>query len=741
MIKINHENITLSTSLASKEVDKVTKDTVQQAQRINSASEYLVSSQRKDKENNFIGPSLRVPIEQKKNNKKINIQDDTQYKIKVATQQHIKNRNELFINDKNEIKKTKFDTTYNEDKKINILANEKHLYDQEIGNNLNLSLKKPLPSISSAPTSSENKKSNKDYDFLFLQLSYQNVIHQNVLDNIKDPDKLDYYLDKLDKLSKGIDGLKGQINSVLDEFKNTKDAYTDYWMEVYNQIKDKNFKTEPEIESFLKNNNIPNSLIKELLSGEIKSKEDMETLLEKTFPFLNLPDDLSTMSLDDLDKLYSQLSNFFDNAFKYMPNVSMSDDKINKITSHRYELKALINKEDNKSIKDKLEQIKETYRALTLSQSGLELEIMSDSLSGMALLTFLLAKTRELTLKVMLQRSENEQSLFEEMQKVTEKSLKDKIEDQKAQIKKQEEIQFWAGIGLKILGGLLALVAGIASIFTAGASMALMAVAVVLFVADVALTVADEVYQAIHNKSFMDEIMSPVSEAIMKAVDALVDFLADMINSTIDGLKGLGIDKKIVDEMKAAIQDKLKMALKILVTVALFVAAIALSFVIGPAAKGISNVANKIFNQQVRDTLKRVLHDYLEAMLGKMIKEIVVQALEEAMEKINKLLAKDLSKKAGVMLNRTVVTSKLINSTATNAVNIYSSVISAKILQSIADSKKLEAILNLIQKLMDKIMESYHENIDTITEILKNMSEQSTVSSKAKSDMIRNISI
>lgn len=709
MIEISKNDAMLSTPSTYKEVEKVTKDNVQQAQKINAASEHLVASQLKNKENSFIIPFLRAPIEQKKNNQKINIKEDVKYNINVFSTKSESDNSKLIFNKNNKM---------NEDK-----------------------LNKSLSSISSAPTQPEDKKSNKDYDFLFLQLSYQNIIHKNVLDRIKDPDKLDYYLDKLNILSKGIDGLRDQFESILDEIKKNKDAYVDYWMEINNQIKDGKFKTEQEIADFLKNKNIPSSLIKELLLGKINSKADMEKALEKAFPFLVLPDDISDFSLDKLDNLYSQLVNFFDNIFKYMPDVHMSNEQINKITSNRDELKALIDKKENKSINEKLEQAKETYRGLSFSQNALEIEIMSDSLSGMALLTFLLAKTRELTLKVMLQRTENEQKLFEEMQEVTEKSLKDKIEDQKAQIKKQEEIQFWAGIGLKILGGLLALVAGIASIFTAGASMALMAVAVVLFAADVALTVADEVYQAIHDKSFMDEIMAPVSEAIMKAVDAIVDFLADIINSTIDGLKGLGVDKKIIEEMKNSIQEKLKMALKILVTVILFVAAIALSFIIGPAAKGISNVANKIFNQQVRDTLKRVLHDYLEAMLGKMIKEIITQALEEAMEKINKLLAKDLGNKAGVILQRTVVTSKLVNSTATNAVNIYSSILSAKILQSMADSKKLEAILTLIQKLMDKIMESYHENIDSITEILKEMSEKSSVSSKAKSDMVRNISI
>lgn len=698
-IKKINDNIPFSTPPLSKEVENVIKNTTQQAQKINVVNENIVSSLIKDRENKVSSPILRAPIEQKKNNQRINVQDDVQYKINVFSQQYIKNNNEIISSDKQ--------------------LSPEH-YD-----------------ISDP----QSHKSTKEYDFLYLQLSYQNVIHQNVLDRIKDPDKLDYYIDKLNQLSKGIDGLREQFKSAIKDFENNKEAYIDYWMEIYNQIKENKFKTETEVEDFLKNNNIPKSLIKELLSGNIKSKKDMEKLMENTFPFLKLPDDLSNLSLDDLDKLYSNLSQFFDNVFKYMPNVSISEDKINTITPYKDELKALINKTENESIKKQLEKIKETYRELTTTQSALELEIMSDSLSGMALLTFLLAKTRELTLKVMLQRSESEQKLFEEMQEVTEKSLKEKIEDQKAQIKKQEEIQFWAGIGLKILAGLLAIVAGVASIFTAGASMALMAVAVVLMVADAALTIADEVYQAIHGTSFMDELMQPITEAIMEALDKIANFLVDVVYSFYDSLKVLGVDKKIIEEIKNLMRDKLKMGLKILITAVLFIAAVALSFIVGPAVNGITSAVKKIINQQVRNMLKKVFNEALELMMGKMIKEIIAQVFEEIMEKINKLLAKEMTNKASVMLNRTVITSKLVNATATNAVNIYSSTISAKIMQSIADSKKLDAILNLIQKLMDKIMESYNENTDTITEILKNMSEQSSISNRTKSDMIRNISI
>lgn len=707
--KVN-DKIIFSTPLPSKEVENVIKNTTQQAQRINIVNENIVSSQIKDKENKFYTPILRAPVEQEKNSKRINLEDEGKYGKKVFPYQNIK-------------------------------SNDKDIQHQNKNDKLNIPQDKIGSSTFSAPSQSENKKSNQDYDFLFLQLSYQNIIHQNVLDRIKDPGKLDFYIGKLEQLSKGIDGLREQFKPILNEIKNTKGAYVDYWMDVYNQIKDKGLKTPAEVRDFLKNNNIPNSLIKKLLAGNIQSKEEMGKLLEKTYPFLILSDDLSKLPLDDLNKLYLQLSNFFNDAVKSMPNISISEDKINKITAHKDELKALINKKENESIKTQLEQAYETYKALTNTQSALEIKIMSDSLSGMALLTFLLAKTRELTLNVMLQRAQNEQKLFEEIQDASMKILEEKIEDQKAQIKKQEEIQIWAKRGLFLLSILLMAVSVIASVVTGGASLALMGVAVALLAVDVALTVADKVYQEIHGESFMDELMKPITDAVMAAIDKIVEVIADVLKDVMDVLKELGLDKKFVEDIKNAMQDKLKMALKIAITVILFVAAIALSFVVGPAANGISNIAKKLINQQVKGMLKKVLNDALEVMLGRMIKEIIIQAFEEAMAKITKLLTKELTQKAGVMLNRIVVVSKLTNAAATNAVNIYSSIISAKILQSMADSKKLEAILALTQKLMDKIMESYNENVDTITEILKNMSENSSVSNKAKSDMIRSISI
>lgn len=605
----------------------------------------------------------------------------------------------------------------------------------------------------------EKKKEN---NYLDLQLKYQGIINDGILSSIKDIDKFEDFLHQFDYLEKKTAGLVEDYKSILGDVKKYQDANVDYWMAVYNSIQEKGLKTESEVCKYLNNKNIPKEIVNDLIHKKFNNKSEMEDYLIGKYPALNLPNDISKNKLYDLDDLHSDILDFFKEISNIAPHVSMSDEKLKSISTNFNHLKNIIDNKSDDLLTKKMQSAKKAYIDLTLTQSHIELEIASRSLSGLALLTFLLAKVRELTMKVMLQRSENEQKLFEEMQKVTEKSLRDKADDQKVKIKKQEEIQFWAGISLKILGGLLAIFAGIAAVFTAGASLALMAVAVTLLVADVALTVADEIYQAIHGESFMDEIMAPVSEAIMKVIDKMVDALMGMFEVFLDTLKDLGLVDKI-DDIKKEIYDKMKMALKIFITIILFVAAIALTFIAGPAINGITNAAKKIFNEQIKQTLKKVLNDCLEKMLGNMIKEIIMQAMEEILKAINKAITKitdnvllqkittilnkvshmiteDMSEKAVNTIHRIAVSAKLLNSVTSNTINIYSNIISADIMRSVADSKKLNAILVLIQKFMDKIMEEYSDNMDTITEILKNMSDSYSISSKVKSNIAKRIS-
>lgn len=750
--KINTNYSTVNPkSLITEEVKKIIKVDINQAQKI---TEYVNLNYTLPKffdEKKFQEePLLRAPLEQKKSNESIDLETESQYKTKTFPEKE-DHRRDIKEN------KPQSDGLTSEDKKEQLLVNQKHFYDD---NHLPLSAFMPtkemsdLNHLAKIPTnkstiedgstphfplnSPENKKSSEHYEFLYLQLSYQNLINKNILDKIKDTDKFDYYLEKLNKLSKGVEGLRNEFKPILENVNKYKDAYIDYWMEINKEIKENKLISESDIANLLKNKNIINSVIKDLLHSKIHSRDEMEAFLTKHFPFMDLPDDISKYTLDNL---YGKLANFLDNAFKYMPDVAIDKSKLPGITSHQAELENLINKKQDININNKLASASEQYSALIGEQSKIELEAMADTLSGMALLTFLLAKVRELTMKVMLERSEGEQKLFDEMQEVTTQSLKDKIADQKAQIKKQEEIQYWAGIGLKILGGLLTLIAGVAAIFTAGASMALVGVAVVMMAASVTLTVADEIYKAVNDKSFMEEAMAPVTEAIGEAIDKISDFIIDMIHASMDILERMGVNKNILEDAKKAMQDKLKMAVKIITTIALLVGGVALSFVAGSAANAVTSVAKNIFTEQIKETLKRVLNDFLEAMLGKMVKQIIVETMQNIFNKISKILSNELTTQGIKMINRAVIMSKLATAAASSTVNIYTATITDKIIKSIADSKKLEEILKLIQLLMDKLMESYHDHVDTLTEILKEMSDQSSISSKTKANIVRNISI
>ena len=312
MNKINqsNEHSRLASPFVSEEVKNVIKNTTKQANAINNISNYVTTQQQKENQSKFDIPLLRAPHEQERNAKRINIQDDPQYKM------------------------TTFSLENDEDNTKPSLAEEEPKNNKKKDDHLDVSAQQNSSLPTSGPDHLENKKSNKDYDFLFLQLSYQHVIHEDILNKIKDPEKFDYYRDKLQKLSNGIDDLKELFKSGFNELDKTKGAFVDYWMEVYSQIKEKNFKKESEVKSFLNNCNIPDSLIQQLLLGNIHSKVDMEKALEDVFPFLNFPSDFSKLSLDELDNLSKKLDGFFDDSFNYLPNISLSEDKINKITSH-----------------------------------------------------------------------------------------------------------------------------------------------------------------------------------------------------------------------------------------------------------------------------------------------------------------------------------------------------------------------------------------------------------------------
>ncbi|WP_311748926.1 type III secretion system translocon subunit SctE [Proteus penneri] len=750
--KVNNDIIherKVSTFSPSKEVEKVNKENVKQAQIINTVTnDKLINEVILKDKNNFEYPILRAPIEQEQSSKKIDTKSDLNFNIKAAPEQEY--QTQLYPQKKE--KEDVLNSPIEANRKEEVLADQRHLYDDcKCGVNRNsISINLAVTENSLLSTESDFLPPKGTNVYLYLQLSYQNLINRNILDKLKNIDNFDYYLDKLDRLSQGYNGLKNEYQFILDDINKYKEAYTDYWMEIYNQIKINKFETKKDIIVFLKNNNIPDAVVSKLLAKKINSREEMAVFLKDNFPFMRLPKSTKNYTLDDIYKLANKLANFLDETFKYMPNVSMSNEKLNSITSHKDELNSLINKKHDESINSRLGSAQDIYHKLTKLQSKIELEVASHALTGMALLTFLLAKLRELTLRVTLQRVQGEQKIFDDIQEVTTKSLKQKIEDQKTQLEKKRETDFWAGIGLKILGALLTLIAGAASIFTAGASLALLGVAVVMMVASVSLMVADEIYQAITHKSFMEEAMAPVTKAVSELIDKLVDAITNALEDCFNAssayiLSKMGISKeaieKMIQESKDRIKEKIRMAVKIVVSIGLFVGGVALSCVAGPAGSAVASVAKKIFTEQIKMILKKILNDYLEAMLGKMIKEIIMETLKDILKSITKLLTKDLAQFGLNALNRILLISRLITAAVSNIINIYTALITDAIIRAVADSKKLQVILDMIQALIEKIMDSYHEQVDTLTEMLQSMSDNLSASNKTRAIIVKNMNI
>ncbi|EFE20990.1 hypothetical protein EDWATA_04040, partial [Edwardsiella tarda ATCC 23685] len=121
--------------------------------------------------------------------------------------------------------------------------------------------------------------------------------------------------------------------------------------------------------------------------------------------------------------------------------------------------------------------------------------------------------------------------------------------------------------------------------------------------------------------------------------------------------------------------------------------------------------------------------------------EIIMETLKDILKSITKLLTKDLAQFGLNALNRILLISRLITAAVSNIINIYTALITDAIIRAVADSKKLQVILDMIQALIEKIMDSYHEQVDTLTEMLQSMSDNLSASNKTRAIIVKNMNI
>ncbi|WP_235378977.1 hypothetical protein, partial [Proteus faecis] len=165
--KVNNDIIyerKISTFSPSKEVEKVNKQSVKQAQIINTVTnEKLINDVVLKDKNSFEYPVLRAPIEQEENSKKIDTKSDLNFNIKTAATQE--DKAQPYPQKKETEREYVLNSPVEANRKEEILANQKHLYDDckcgvnQNSININLTIKEH-PSLSTESSFSPPKGTN-----------------------------------------------------------------------------------------------------------------------------------------------------------------------------------------------------------------------------------------------------------------------------------------------------------------------------------------------------------------------------------------------------------------------------------------------------------------------------------------------------------------------------------------------------------------------------------------------------
>lgn len=206
-------------------------------------------------------------------------------------------------------------------------------------------------------------------------------------------------------------------------------------------------------------------------------------------------------------------------------------------------------------------------------------------------LTFLMALMSQL---IDQSASHDLKAAAELKNKLSEAAAKDsekKAQEYEESIRKSEELQNVMGCIGKVLGWVITAVSFAAAIFTGGASLAFAAISL-------AMTIGDEISQAVSGVSFMGEAMKPLMEAIIQPMMELLGNVFAQI------LESFGLDKSTA-QMLGQIMGAIAAAL--IMVAAVVVAGSVTSKLSSMVAKKIgSDVMDKVMNNAVGDMMKRI---------------------------------------------------------------------------------------------------------------------------------------
>ncbi|WP_438288993.1 type III secretion system translocon subunit BipB [Burkholderia pseudomallei] len=345
----------------------------------------------------------------------------------------------------------------------------------------------------------------------------------------------------------------------------------------------------------------------------------------------------------------------------------------------------------------------------------------SPRLSGAAELTAVLGKLQELISSGNVKELESKQKLFTEMQAKREAELQKKSDEYQAQVKKAEEMQKTMGCIGKIVGWVITAVSFAAAAFTGGASLALAAVGL-------ALAVGDEISRATTGVSFMDKLMQPVMDAILKP-------LMEMISSLITkALVACGVD-----------QQKAELAGAILGAVVTGVALVAAAFV---GASAVKAVASKVI-----DAMAGQLTKLMDSAIGKMLVQLIekfseksgLQALGSrtatAMTRMRRAIGVEAKEDGMLLANRFEKAGTVMNvgNQVSQAVGgIVVGVERAKAMGLLADVKEAMYDIKLLGDLLKQAVDAFAEHNRVLAQLMQQMSDAGEMQTSTGKLILRN---
>ncbi len=307
------------------------------------------------------------------------------------------------------------------------------------------------------------------------------------------------------------------------------------------------------------------------------------------------------------------------------------------------------------------------------------------------------------------------QKMAEEAAKSTEKKAHEfEIAQQKA-----ADMQKTMGCIGKTIGWVITVIAVLAAIPTGGASLALAGVAL-------ALTAADEIYQAATGKSFIEQALAPLMESVIQPI---IEYLSKEISSL---FQAMGVDKATADLIGNIIGAVV--AAIAIIAVALIGGSLAGSMLSGIGTK----LAATSIAQTSRATMLKVMQKVMDNSLSQMFKRM-------ASMMTRKFGSKNIfGEKAINSLKQSNNIAAGINTAIHTSLNITSSVYQQEADKLRANILECVTLQQLLNELMDRMVDNFSNRLSATNTVIENMAtvaENQMQAGKYITHKIRNVAV